>query len=406
MEIGMSVTPVIEWPGSGSSPVGKCPMGYFDDDDSFIEEAPKVAKWVAFSLGYPVSSVELTDTIIYSHMEYAVQEFSATVNEFNMRSSMLNIQGISTSSNLTGKLIRGNSLPMIVELSKAYGTEAGVGGNVPFKKGNITMLSGVQEYDLQTLWGGVSESAERLEIRRVWHDRTPAMARFFDPFAGGIGQGLGIENLLGQFGWGNYSVASQYLLMPIYESMLRAQAIEFNDQTRRSQYSFEIHNNNIRLFPVPGDLENGMKLWFEYTLVKDKFASIVGAPGTAVSGSSTDNGGVVSDISNAPFEIMPYCYINDFGKRWIKKYTLAACKITLGSSIRSKYETIPIPNATVGLNGLQLAEEGRREIEELVKNLRETLIKTGRQSQMDQAAEVEENTNQILQYVPNMFFIG
>ena len=251
---------------------------------------------------------------------------------------MMSLQGISTGSSVSQKLLKSSPLPYIIELSQMYGTEVGAGGQVDFFKGSITLSSGIQDYDLQALWADVSESGNRIEIRKVWHSRGPAINRYFDPFAGGAGMGLGVQNLLGSFGWGNFTVASQYLLMPIYETLLRVQAIEFNDLIRRSQFGFELKNNKIRIFPIPGMEDNNTRLWFEYTVTQDKFAALYGAPGTIGAG------GVASDYSNVPYTIVQYSNINDVGKRWIWKYTLALCKIVLGG-IRSKYDMIPIPNS-------------------------------------------------------------
>ena len=39
-----------------------------------------------------------------------------------------------------------------VFLSKQYGTEAGVGGDVDIKKGSFSLTTGVQEYDLNSLF--------------------------------------------------------------------------------------------------------------------------------------------------------------------------------------------------------------------------------------------------------------
>jgi hypothetical protein len=394
------LVPVIYWPGSGSAPAGKTPLGLFDDDDEFQEEAPKIAKWIGHSLGYPVMQVELTDAMIYSQLEQAVTEFSALVNEFNMREYMLSIQGSSTGSNLTGVLVKGSPLPYIVELSTPYGVEARSGGNVDFKKGYITLQTGVQDYDLQALWAATSESGNRIEIRRVWHDRVPALRRFFDPFAGAAGSGMGIENLLGEFGWGNMSIASTYLLMPVYETVLRAQAIEFNDLIRRSQYSFEINNNKLRIFPVPDASWESMPLWFEYNVKRDKFDAILGNPN-----GGTASTGVISDYANAPYGTMQYQYINDVGKRWIRKYALALCKLMLGN-IRNKYAQIPIPNSEVVMNGNELISQAQQEMDLLTQNLRETLNEAGKRMQMQRAKEVEENAADILRRVPNVFYIG
>ena len=390
---------VIIWPGSGSSPLGLTPFALYDDDDEFVEDGPKVAKWVCSTLGYPVMAVELTEEIIYGQFEQAISEFSSQVNEFNMREQMLSIQGHTTGSSISQKLIKGSPLPFVIQLSQMYGTEAGVGGEVPYHRGYITLRDGVQDYDLQDLWSNVSESGNRMEVRRIYHERSPAINRYFDPFSGAAGMGLGVQNLLGQFGWGNYSVASQYLLMPIYETLLRVQAIEFNDMIRRSQYGFEFKDNSIRLFPIPTPDDTGIQVWFEYTMMEDKFAANVGSPTT------TGGGGVISDYSNAPYDFITYSLINDVGKRWIWKYTLSLCKIVLGG-IRAKYDVIPIPNSEQRLDGLTLRQEGQQEIEQLMTQLRESLEEAGKQRQLEKAKENETNANEILRFVPTRIYIA
>ena len=87
---------------------------------------------------------------------------------------------------------------------------------------------------LVTLESGTA-GTDPIEIRRVFYEATPAMTRFFDPH---IGSGLGSQQLLNAFGFGNYSPAINYLLMPMYDDLLRIQAIEFNDLVRKSAYSF------------------------------------------------------------------------------------------------------------------------------------------------------------------------
>lgn len=406
------LVPAIHWPGSGSDPTNAnsaAPFGWYVDDDEYVEDAPKVAEFVALSLGYPVMEVELTDKNIYSQFEQAISEFSSMVHEFIMREQMLTMQGMSTGSSLTGVLLKTTPLPYVVEISQMYGTEAGVGGLVDFKKGYVTLNAGQQDYDLQHLWAAVSESGNRIEVRRIYHDRTPAVQKFFDPFAGGASYGVGTQNLLNEFGFGNYSIASQFLLMPVYETLLRVQAIELNDQIRRSQYSFELKNNKLRIFPIPNETWTGAKLWFEYLVTNDKWSAMVGAPGTTGSLDSSDSsitakGGVVTDFSNAPFDFIQYSNINDVGKRWILKYTLALCKILLGN-IRAKYDQIPIPNDNIRMDGQLLRTEGYKEKDLLTTLLRETLVETGRKAQMAKMAEAEEQAAAMLARVPLGFYI-
>ena len=52
-----------------------------------------------------------------------------------------------------------------------------------------------------------------LEIRKVHYEGSPAVTRYFDPYAG---TGDGSYNMLDSFGWGNYSPAVSFMMMPIY----------------------------------------------------------------------------------------------------------------------------------------------------------------------------------------------
>jgi hypothetical protein len=389
---GGPVVPVRIWPGSGSANVtGKTSFALFDDDDEFTEAAPQLAKWVCSTLGYPIVSIELEDTNIYANFEKATMAFASIVNEFNMRENMMMYQGMSTGSSFSQRLLKSSPVPYVVKLAADYGTEAMSGGNVNVKRGYITMQKGQQEYDLQSLWAAASESGNRLEIKRVFHERVPAMQRFFDPFAG---TGTDMSSLLGSFGWQGFAVASNFLVMPTYETILRAQAIELNDQIRRSNYSFEIRNNKLRLYPVVSDDQVGDRVWFEYIVERDKFRS---DPSGSIGGKLER--GVVSDYSNVPFAYVPFGDINDVGKDWIYRYTLALCKITLGY-VRNKYDSLPIPNAEVRLDGDRLRQEGQAEIERLEEYLRETLEQTGKKAQMEKQKENEINAQEILKRAP------
>lgn len=395
-------TNLIFWPGSGSNPSGITPLGLYDDDDAFNEDAPRIASWIATRLGYPVMAVELTDVQLYACIEESISEYSSQVNEFNMRENMLTIQGTSTSGSISQKLIQGTSLPYIITISEQYGEVAGVGGFVDVKQGYIDSIPGQQEYDLQALWAAVSESGNRIEIRRIFHDRTPAIAR------GGFGFGDtsygpndGQNWLLGEFGWAGYdgglnasggATTGQFMMMPLYETLLRTQAIEFNDVIRRSQFSFEIVNNKLKIMPVPAD--NLERVWFQYIVTKDR-----------VSTSIYDGTDKVSDYSNAPYTNIQYGNVNDVGRNWIRKYALALAKESLGR-ILSKYESIPTPNAEVRMDGPILRQEAERDKQILWEQLRETLTETGRSKQMDKMAQNEEKSQDVLRRAPIPFYIG
>jgi len=381
------------YPGSSSFFPGQTPFGIYDDDYNFQEDAPKMAIWCARRLGYPIQNIELIDENFYACFEESVSEYGAQVNQFNIRNNLDSLRGKSKATSLTSKLVDGTNLATLISISDAYGTLAGVGGNTDIKKGFINLIPGQQEYDLDTLWSAVSESNKRIEVVKVFQEPTPAINRFFDPYSV---SGQGTLNLIDEFGFGSYSPAAQFVLMPMFEDLLRIQAIEFNDQFRKSAFTFNIVNGKIRVFPLPTSANVNLygKLYFDY-FVKDEFTN----------NSTTVTPNVISDYSDVPYDFMEYGGINDVGKQWIRKYTLALVKEMLGA-VREKYSNIPIPGSEISLDGAALRSEAQTEKEALMTQLRETLEELGRTKQFDNRNTEANQHQEMLRKVPLPIYIG
>ena len=296
------------WPGSGSAVSESTPFGLYDNDSEFQTEAPQVATWCAKRLGYPIMDVELQDYQFYACLEEAISEYGAQVNQFNIRDNLFHLKGQSTGSNFTHKRVK-PTLGETIFISEEYGQEAQVGGSLEVKRTAVSINSGSQTYNLNELVSDVSESGASIEVRKVHYEARPAVTRYFDPYAS---TGFGTYNMLDGFGFGSYSPAITFVLQPIYADLLRIQAIEFNDQIRKSAYSFEIKNNQMRIFPIP--TESG-SVWIEYVKTSDRDNPLR----TRHSGSSDDT--VVSDYSNVNYDFMVYSNINDVGKQWIRGFT-------------------------------------------------------------------------------------
>lgn len=377
------------WGGSCTFNPGDTPFGYFDYDYQFQLDAPKVADFCAKRLGYPMMDVELQSGSFFACFEQATAEFGNIINEYNIVDNFINLQGGSYNSNtnLTQQNISPN-LGRVLQLAKEYGSEAGVGGRVTWRTGSLSIYSGQQNYNINTLFRDVYFPNENIEIKRIFHDGPPAIVRYFDPF---VGTGMGTQQMLQSFGWGSYSPGVSFLMMPMYSDLLRLQAIEFNDMIRRSSYSFELINNQLKLFPIP---TYNFTLYFQYILESDR--------------NSMDNiatSGVVSDMSNAPYNKIQYGDVNDVGKQWILKYTLALAKETLGN-VRNKYDSIPIPNAEIRMNGQDLVTQGREEQTTLVTDLRAALDKVSRQAQLEKQQAENEAMQTTLNKIPLKIYVG
>jgi hypothetical protein len=378
------------WPGSASFFPGDTPFGFYDNDYQFQTDAEKIADWCAKRLGYPIQDVELQDLNFYACFEEAISEYGNQVNTYNTRDNLLNLQGMTTGSNLTGKYVT-PAFTGIFKLTENYGSEAGSGGDYTLYTGSIQVSINKSVYDLTDtsiveLETGSVASKDVIEIRRVFHDMAPAKIRFFDPF---VGTGLGTQNMLDAFGFGNYSPGVSFMMMPLYADILRLQAIELNDQIRKSQYGFQITNNRMRITPIPQD---DFKIYFQYYLKADR-----DTPKTQT--------GVVSDYSNIPYNNVVYGQINDMGKQWIRKYTLSLAMNMLGQ-VRGKYATLPIPNAEVTLNGPELVAQSNTDKEALITELKEILDALSRQSQLERKQAEADALQQQINKIPLAIYIG
>jgi hypothetical protein len=381
--------------GSSSFFPGDTAFGFYDYQYQFQVDADKVVTFVTQRLGWPIEVVELQPVQIYTAFEEAVTVYGNEVYQFQIRENMLSMEGNPTGSGPYNNLLMSPSLGGVVRISENYGEEAGVGGNVTWYSGAIRLQALTQSYDLN-LWAQQSASIgpnDYIEVKRIFFEAPPAAMRYFDPY---VGIGYSYEGLLNSFGFGAYSPAITFLLMPLFFDLQRIQAIELNDQIRKAAFSFEIINNQLKIFPIPLIDYN---LWIQYVKGNER-DSVVG--GRTASGSAATN--LITNPSNVPYCNPNYNYINSVGKMWIYEYTLAICREILGY-VRGKYSTVPIPGSEVTLNQQDLLTDARQTKESLLAQLRDTLSVTGRQAQLEKQAANADNLNKTLANVPMGFYV-
>ena len=374
------------WEGSSTFSPGQTPFGFYDTDTAFQTDADKVARFCAQRLGYPLMDVELQSGSFYACFEEAVTTYGNEVFQYKVRENYLSLEGSSTSTSANNALIN-PSLDRVVNISKNYGTEAEVGGFVTRYTGSLLLSESVQEYDLDQ-WATSQGISGSIEIRKVFYEAPPAILRYFDHYAG---TGTGIQSLMDAFDFGSYSPGVNFLLMPASFDILKVQAIEFNDQIRRSAYSFELVNNKLKIFPIP---TANSSIRFEYYKVDEKKAA-----------SLLDGTGLITNVAEVPFDNPTYLGINSIGRQWIFRYTLALAKELL-AYVRGKYQQVPVPGAEATLNQADLLTDARAEKTELITSLRDTLDQTSRQSQLERKASESDNLRKTLGDVPMTIYIG
>lgn len=376
------------WPGSSSFAPGDTPFGFYDYDPQFQTDADKVSKFCAQRLGYPIQEVELQDINFYTAFEYAVTTYGNELYSFKVRDNLLNIEGLDTSINLNDAIITPN-FATIVRLSQQYGEEAGVGGNVTWFSGSIPLIPGVQDYDL-SVWAASQNITGGIEIKRIFYYPPPAINQLYSPMAYAE---LGGAPSVGSYGLG-YGTTG-YLLVPTSLTVQTAQAIEMQNTVAGPNYSFEIINNKLRIFPMPDYGNIYACLSFQYIKLDDRINDSI----------QQTNGNKITNESNASYSNPTYSQMNSIGRQWVFEYTLALSKEMLGY-VRGKYSTIPIPGDAVTLNQQDLLSSATESKNTLIERLRTYFNETSNQSLLERRAAESEARVKEITFSPMTIYIG
>lgn len=394
--------------------INPTPFQFFDADQSFQLDADGMVLFVKRKLGDDVLSVELSNKEIWSCFEEATCEYSRLIHEMKIQSELVNVLGLPTgSTNLTNMYPR-QSLEYLIRMAEPYANESFVGGTQNPVVGAINLEWGRQDYDLYNelkhtsgsltgtlIWDTIpNERKTKYKIVEIFH---------FEPTAAQqtLLNASNITNFLAtNFNYESYVNSTVFYVLPVFEDVLRRGMLESAFRVRRSHYSYELQGSKLRIYPVPTSEYQLGKLFVKIIdRQTDVLGSQFGASGSV--GDASVYG--ISGPSNVPLDNIPYTTITQPGRQWIRQYTLALCKELLGL-IRSKYDSIPIPNGDVKLNGDTLRSDGRDDQKLLKEQMKAWLENLTNQKLQEQQALLAESVNKQLKYVPmplgKAIFIG
>jgi len=361
------------------------PFGIYDSETEFISDADNIVTFVKRKLGDDILSVELTKKQIWGNFEEATLEYSSILNQYQAKSQLVNFLGYATGS-MTGseeKYIREN-LEFLGRFAEPYAMEAGIGGSYNSLSGSIQLEIGRQDYNIYTELSGANgllfdDTKGKIKIEEVFHYNPQAAYRFFDTTSA-------INYLNNEFSFESFTPETVFYILPVYEDILRGGQLDLSNRVRRSNYSYKINGTNFRIYPLP---TTETKLFLRIRQYPD--------PLSPSYTDATVHG--VSNMSNLPFGNVKYNRINSIGRQWIRSYTLAISMEQLGY-IRSKFGSIPVPNAEVSLNGSDLINNGRTDRDGLKEKLREMLESMTYDKLMETQSTRSELIQKQLKYIP------
>jgi hypothetical protein len=374
--------------------IAPTPFAFFDSDAAFQAEADAMVLFVKRKLGDDVLSVELTKKEIWACFEEACCEYSRLIHETKIQSELTNIFGLPTGSiDITNKYAK-QTLEHLLRMAEPYAAQAFVGGSNNAVLGYLDLAAGQQDYDIYSdakdnetglgIYSSLpSGSKGKLKIVEIFHFE-PLAAQHF------LLNASNITNFLAtNFNYESYVNSTVFYVLPVFEDILRRGMLESAFRVRRSNYSYEVLGTKLRIYPIPTtDLQTGrlyMKLMSPSNPYNPSYQddSIYG----------------VSGPSNVPLGNIPFSTINQPGRQWIRQYTLALSKELLGL-IRSKFQSVPIPNADLQLNGEALISQAREDKDKLITQMKEFLANLTYAKLMETDALAAENINKQLRYIP------
>lgn len=379
------------------STINPTPFGFFDSDSAFQTEADSMVLFVKRKLGDDVLSVELTKKEIWACFEEACCEYSRLIHEMKITSELTNILGLPTNTDVTNKYAQ-RTIEHLLRMAEPYASEAFVGGSYDATLCYVDLVSGKQDYNIYSdvkiasgsLSGSVlydslpSGSKGKLKIVEIFHFEPLAAQQF-------LLNASNVTNFLAtNFNYESYVNSTVFYVLPVFEDVLRRGMLETAFRVRRSNYSYDVLGSNLRIYPTPStDLQMG-KMFIKMMTKHNPYNP------TSYSDDSING---ISGPSDVPFGNIPFTSINQPGRQWVRQYTLALCKELLGL-IRSKFQSVPIPNADLQLNGDALISQGREDKEKLSTQMKEFLSNLTYAKMLETDAAAAESLQKQLRYIP------
>ncbi len=367
------------------------PFGIFDDESDFQKDADSLVTYIKRKLGDDILSVELTKKQIWACFEESTMEYGTLINEYQTKSQLSNLMGISTGSNVQGKYAH-ETMDFILRLAEPYSQEAGIGGSYNTMSGSIQLVKDQQDYDIYSSLKDESgnlifsssmngNGSGKMKIMEVYHFSPQAAYRFFDTTSA-------INYLNNEFSFESFTPETVFYVLPVFEDVLRGGQMDLSNRVRRSNFSYRTQGTKIRIFPTPTEAAP-KKLWFRVGFGSNPFDPAYN--------DGTIEG--VSGPSNIPFNWISYATINSMGRQWIYDFTLANCKELLGL-VRSKFSTVPIPGGDLQLDGSTLVTQGREDKEKLKTSFKEWLESLTYEKMVEGEATKAENLQRVLKTIP------
>jgi hypothetical protein len=377
-------------------------------------EQDRLFRHVKHSLGSPIRQIELTEDIMCTLLEIAIEDYAQYVQEWLIEHQWTSLLGHSATNTDIAFALTTRSIDYESQFTYAYSKQVGLQQRGPWelKKDYVEIEPGRQVYQIpagremnEVLWFTPSSTAQALfaNYGGVGTD---------GGFGGGSAQ-MGTGYGGNQGGYGNGSKQGYYIA-PAFDVLLTASDINLKNRLLRSDLTYKVTagpdgTRLLHLMSTPGSkLTFGMggasqtggmgsgigiagsKVWYFYYDTN---------PGN-IDECRKANKDIIKLPNEVPLDRLNFDDLNEPTKTLVRQLLVAECKRTLGR-IRGKYSgTLKVPEADLTMEYESLLSEGNEERKAVLERLDARLLRLSADAQLEKAAIKAENINKAMFYRP------
>ena len=374
------------------------------------EDKQRIYEQFRVSVGAPLRQIELTDDMLCTLLDIAIEDYSQYVGEWLIEHQWQSLLGKSIDTTDMAFALSVRDFDFMTQYTYAYSKQVGLQARGPWelKKDYITLEAGRQNYIIP---------AGREVNQVLWiTPPTTQMALFANyggidyGFAGGFGQ-------MGSDGQGGYGLGGYggYYISPAFDILLTAADLNVKNRLLRSELVYKLTagpdgTRILHLLSVPGSKFTfghslagtpnsvslaGCQVWYHYYDTTPE----------NVEDCRAENSDIIKLPNEVPLAKLDFSKFNEPTKTLIRQLFVAEAKRALGRT-RGKFGGIVgPPEAERTMDYESLLSEGNEERKAILERLDTRLERLSSTKQMERAANEAEQLNKHLKYRPLGFYL-
>ena len=362
-----------------------------------VKERNKLFLKVKHALGFPFTKFELTDDIMESYLEMAIEDYSSIVNEWLIHQNWINLEGLDTNNSDFLSAFTTKSNDYMKSFTYAYSKQVGLGTNAPgahgweLKRDYIETREDTQHYIIP---------AGR-EVNEVLWETPPAIrGGGADPFAltaaapGGGVMGFGYQGRPAMF------------VQPTYSMLLGAQDRRMKQKVLQSTLTYRITGLEtgekvLHLYPPPGSRYEIAGRWGKRYAGRRVFYWYYDTKNEAERDKCLEeNSDVVRLPSDPPLSVIKWEKLNNVAQQQVRDLLIAKAKMGIGS-IRGMFSgDLSVGDKQLTMDYRFLLDSGKELREEVQKKITDQLTNLSQVNLTEERAKIAENINKERGYQP------